>query len=93
MKIFRQQIDLWADCIDVPSGAKVLSVAPARHVTDGLIDVWYTVSDVDNPVETYPLTILGTGHQFSIKILEQDFIGTCVMPSGLVWHIFVGNPK
>ncbi len=32
--------------------------------------------------------IAGTGHVIPNDIDDDDFIGTCVMPSHLVWHVF-----
>lgn len=32
--------------------------------------------------------IAGTGHEIPADISDDDFVDTCVMGSGLVWHVF-----
>lgn len=89
MKIFRQQL-LIIDDVDifVPKGTKPLSVAPGRGGNDHL-DLWYSIPD-SFPDERVGMSvhIAGTGPPIEPEVSLDDFIGTCVMPNGLVWHVF-----
>lgn len=70
----------------IHGGGKLLAVAPDR---DGLdrIDLWYTTYPA-NPHQYHdrPIYIAGTGHREP----PAKYVGTAVMPSGLVFHVFEG---
>jgi hypothetical protein len=58
------------------------------------IDLWALVPEVA-PAVPYDLHIVGTGNpmppqltRHGIPSVAAMFVGTCVMPSGLVWHVF-----
>lgn len=72
--------------ISVPRGAKPLSCAPARR-SEGWVDIWYAVDDGPNTCDM-TITVIGTGWEIPFDAALGDFIGTCVMPSDLVWHVF-----
>jgi hypothetical protein len=77
------RVSLW-----VHPASEVLSVAPARD-GEGVsrLDVWTTTPQSPGfKTERRELVIVGTGNPVPAEPLR--FIGTCVMPSGLVWHVF-----
>jgi hypothetical protein len=82
--------------LKVPSAHTILSVAPGRHQGSHYsLDLWAKVSPIDH-YSTVAVYILGTGHPFptyktSGVDLDIDFVGTCVMDDGLVWHVFTGR--
>lgn len=66
--------------IQMPEGAEVLHVG----VQDEKAMIWALV-DPAKPLEIRNFHIYGTGHQ----IMEGTVhLGTAVLPSGLVWHLF-----
>lgn len=86
---YRLNIESIAQAISMPSASTVLSVAPAR---DGYyIDLWAKVANSDhNRDKTFQ--VFGTGHPMPETGPPLDFIGTCVMSDGLVWHVFAEVP-
>lgn len=72
--------------ISMDEGAEILSVAPARD-GDGYseLELWATAYPGEK-VGWRELVIVGTGNPVPPRPLR--FIGTCVMPRGLVWHVF-----
>ena len=86
MRIFRYVLKIDDEqIIDMPLGSEILSAAPARHTY--AIDVWVKVPEVA-PAVPYRFLIRGTGHPLGEILSKDDFIGTCVMDDGLVWHVF-----
>lgn len=77
-----------AEMFNVTGFLAALSAAPARNGVYG-IDVWYIVDDADTKVREVAVSIAGTGHSLSKTETLIDFVGTCVMSDGLVWHVFV----
>ncbi len=75
--------------VSLPSAHTLLSVAPSRggyHV-----DLWARVSASHHETKR-TFHIFGTGHPLpdtGQTAGDMDFIGTAVMPDGLVWHVFV----
>ena len=67
-----------------------LAVAPGRNHNG--IDLW--AFNIEN-VKTVPrsIYILGTGNPISVFLDLNRYIGTVVMPNGLVWHVFEGSVK
>lgn len=72
----------------MPKSHTVLSVAPARD--SYAIDMWVHTSDVWNGVGDVdrPYWVVGTGHEIPEGLTAADFVGTCVMTDGLVWHVY-----
>lgn len=87
MKIYRQQLKFDATRhYALPGLYEILSVEPAR---DGYaIDMWYSVLDNDRHTAEIVVNVFGTGHSTGMHIDKNEFIGTCVMSDGLVWHVF-----
>lgn len=82
----------------VPSSHTILSVAPGRHQGSFYaLDMWVKVSPSDHDVDLF-VYILGTGNPWPTYRINSgddvdfalDFVGTCVMDDGLVWHVFTG---
>lgn len=63
---------------------RVLSVAPARNSGE-FVDIWFVANERGQIGQT-TVDIYGTGHPLVDD--PGEFIGTCVMPSQLVWHVF-----
>ncbi|OZF00829.1 hypothetical protein CH300_20010 [Rhodococcus sp. 15-1154-1] len=74
--------------LPIAAGAVPLSVAPSRQAPNSHIDVWVrTPVDRSDRTEYAVLRIAGTGH----PVDDGDattFLGTVVLPSGLVFHVF-----
>jgi len=81
--IFKYKLEITDEQeIAIPDGAAVLSVAAQG---DDLC-LWAAV-DTLNALHLKTIYIHGTGNP--IEALEyKRFIGTAVMPNGLVWHVF-----
>lgn len=74
--------------IALESPVLALHCAPAR--TGGeVIDVWYVDHDEEPTSERVVFDVYGTGHPLPDH--PGHYVGTCVMPSGLVWHVFARN--
>ena len=74
--------------IEIPGRYKILSVAPGRNGYH--IDMWARVIP-DEMHSIRAFYIYGTGHPLPTGgglVIDQEFIGTCVMSDGLVWHVF-----
>lgn len=84
--IYRYQLFV-ADHVPIvlQRGSTILSVAPSR-TSDMHIDLWATAYNPPGQPHVRDLYIVGTGGP--IPALPLRFIGTCVMPNGLVWHVF-----
>jgi len=65
----------------MPTGAQILHVAQQA----GMLCLWVLV-ELNNPLVERRIRIFGTGHPISVEL--GPFIGTVMMSSGLVWHIF-----
>lgn len=83
---YKLQIGPTFEIINMPQSHKILSVAPGRGGYH--IDVWVKVEPhwyVETPVT---FRVFGTGHPIPDTRGDLEFIGTCVMSDGLVWHVF-----
>jgi len=71
--------------VDLPSGARLLHVAPCREYPDQRIDLWYEFRPgaTDRP---HRLLVVGTGQTVPPQAL---YLGTAVMSNGLVWHVYL----
>jgi hypothetical protein len=84
-RIFRYSLKLTVtQTIEMPLSYKLLSVAPGR-TDDYTIDLWAQVPE-QAPMVPVTIEIVGTGHPMPKAVLY--FVGTAVMPDGLVWHVF-----
>ena len=85
---------------EMPMSSQILAVAPGRMVA-GIpasaehLDLWVLVPQ-QAPDVTQHIWIVGTGHELPNELnrlgmegAAKAFIGSCVMPSRLVWHVFV----
>lgn len=72
--------------LDLPRGAKVLSVAE-QH---GSVQLWALVNtDRDAPTDRRMFRFAGTGHQISDEIESLAHVSTFFMEGGsLVFHVF-----
>lgn len=91
--------------ITIPSGYQVLSAAPGRdtykqpsgypggNIEIQGIDLWVKVSDSAQQVGL-GIYLIGTGFPWPTtqdgNQQSLNFIDTCVMENGLVWHVHVG---
>lgn len=83
--MFRYQLEVTdRQGITLPAAHTLLSVAPGR--SDYHVDLWAKVTPSSSEDLTRVFRIFGTGHQMPETPLE--FIGTAVMPDGLVWYVF-----
>lgn len=74
-----------APVVQLPEGAKVLSVAERGDSGSGL-EVWALVN-TEAPMRKRRLRVVGTGHPFP-DAEECRFVGTVKTRVGLVWHLF-----
>ena len=85
--------------VDMPFTSQILSVAPGRvagNISPAAehIDLWALVPQ-EAPDTPYHIWIVGTGNpmppeltRYGMEEVARQFIGSCVMPSRLVWHVF-----
>ena len=92
-KIFRYEVKIAdSQIIDMPMSTGLLSVAPSR--TGYAVDLWALVPEEAPMFPTVslmiPVTIrvFGTGHPLPKETRRFNFIGTCVMDDGYIWHVF-----
>lgn len=71
--------------VNLPSAHQILSVAPGRGRFD-TIDCWTLVAPSHHTVAR-TFHVVGTGNP--MPYTDDVFVGTAVMPNGLVWHVFV----
>ena len=82
-KILKYQLLGFDNIIEMPEGAKVLSV----QLRGNGIYLW-VITDPDNKKAKRKFLLVGTGQKFSSDNLE--FIGT-VQVESFVWHVFEDN--
>lgn len=83
--------------VALTDGAKILHVAPCRTGAER-IDLWFLDPEDWPGVEfSTGIYIVGTGNPMpdrlrpiGLPVPQPRYIGTCVMPSRLVWHVFSG---
>lgn len=68
--------------ITMPPEAKVLSA----HEQDGELCIWALVTPA-TAKSARTFLVIGTGNPCP-PLTNCDFIGTVLMPNGLVWHVF-----
>lgn len=92
MKIFREQLKIDDQYLNLAGLHRILSVAPARD--SYAIDMWW-VTDETPETTHVDIYVMGTGHPMPEAVIPSsdffpsaDFLGTCVMSDGLVWHVF-----
>ena len=71
--------------LEMPTGAKILS---AKNQGDNIC-LWALVDTEEKMTMTYEIEIFSTGNPvYENDKTFREFIDTCVMPNGLVWHLF-----
>ena len=70
--------------IDLPINSEILSV---KNQGDNLC-LWALVDTDEDSNTTYEIEIFGTGNEIYDNTTFREFIDTCVMPNGLVLHLF-----
>lgn len=81
---YELNVDDGLSYIDMPEGAKVLSISTER--TDPYIEMWAGV-DTNNPLVTRQFAVVGTGREIPISFIR--FIGTVLIDKGeYVFHVF-----
>jgi hypothetical protein len=84
MKIYKYELQITdKQVIKMPPGAQLLSVQPSRKMTH--LWVWALV-DTDRSPASREFLIVGTGHPCNVNFYV--YLGTCMMPNELVWHVF-----
>jgi len=84
--IYKYPLELKPDAqeIELPMGAKILSVANQREQ----ICVWAHVNPDVKETQTFQFKIFGTGHPCELPANAQ-FLGTVLIAGGsFIWHIF-----
>lgn len=94
MRILRENIRVTDyQSLILVADAEILHAAPCRSGRE-YIDLWHTDPEIPEHGErTVGIYIVGTGHRMPVALVidvEHRHLGTCVMPSGLVWHVFEG---
>jgi len=69
--------------VEMPYNSEIIAV---KNQGDDLC-LWAIVETENEVRPTYEIEIYGTGHPMD-KDIFTEFIETCVMPNGLVWHVF-----
>ena len=70
--------------ITMPLNSEILS---AKNQGNNLC-IWALVDTDEDLNVTYEIEIFGTGNPIYDNSTFREFIDTCVMPNGLVWHLF-----
>lgn len=90
LRILRYEFNVnkYMEIVDIPEKFALLSAHPGRQQTIGkyTIDIW-VMADVNSKSKPQKFYIIGTGHEIPETVLQ--FIGTCVMDDGYVWHAFI----
>ena len=73
--------------VTIHNAGHVLSVAPTRDGGSGQVDLWFTTYPSEPNGKRW-VYMAGTG----MPRPGGRFVGTVVTPSGLVWHVFEGDP-
>lgn len=85
-KIFKYQIGIDTNILDMPKGSKVLSV----HSQYGKVVLYAEVDDTQ-VLTKRKYIIYGTGHEF-VHNDEYDYVGTVITHNdALVWHIYISK--
>lgn len=69
--------------VKMPYNSEIISV---KNQGNSLC-LWAMVETNNEVRPTYEIEIFGTGNPIE-KDVFREFIDTCVMPNGLVWHVF-----
>lgn len=71
--------------IEMPINSEILS---AKNQGDNLF-IWVLVDNETDLKESCEIEIFGTGNPiYENEHTCRQFIETCIMPNGLVWHLF-----
>lgn len=87
--VYRYEINQAINDVNLPVGAKVLSVGVAENVIScNVISLWALV-DSDAGTETRRFLVFGTGADMSAtETYNLDFIGTIQKSNAYAFHIF-----
>jgi hypothetical protein len=87
MKVYKYTLDITGkQVVKMPPGALLLSVQPSDPEREkNQLWVWALV-DPDLSPASREFLIVGTGHPCNANFYA--YLGTCMMPNGLVWHVF-----
>jgi len=80
--IYKYQLITGYNSIYLPEGYKVLKVAEQ----DGFLTMWVE-QDSTRPARNIVFNVYGTG--YGIPNAYATHVGTEIMESGLVWHVYV----
>jgi len=74
--------------LELPKNADILSVKNQ----DNKLCLWAYVDTEIEEKTIHEIEVFGTGNPiFENSKTVREFLGTCVMPNGLVWHVFKRN--
>lgn len=87
MRIYKYELKITdKQVVKMPAGADLLSVQPSDpNRQEDMLWVWALVDEKDSQMSREFL-IVGTGHECNARF--YGYLGTCMMPNGLVWHVF-----
>lgn len=80
MRIYKYLVDVDLPRVMMPSGAKILHLAPRSHNT---FWVWAAVEE-DRPEVEHCFRVFGTGHEITLSL--ERYLGT-VHCEPFVWHV------
>jgi len=84
-KIHKYPIAIGISLIQMPAGAKILTV----HEQHGSICIWAEINTERKLVDV-TFRVHGTGHEI-IEVENSKYIGTVFMDNGYkVWHVYKG---
>jgi hypothetical protein len=93
VKILRKNLEVTDyQTLRIYADDRIASVAPCRSGEER-IDIWWIEADTLSSTRDRGIYIVGTGHRMPDVLSGGVFLGTCVMSSGLVWHVFEGPVK
>jgi len=73
--------------IDMPIGARILSVGVQNAATDRKLMLWAYIPKTEVKTETRYFFVLGTGNPIPWDLSESAFVGTVQMGSH-IWHVW-----
>jgi hypothetical protein len=79
--IWKYPIDFGRQLIGMPIGAKPLCF----QAQNGKLTMWARVSPHREQAPR-AFQVIGTGHALTVP--GAEYIGTCQLPDGTVWHLF-----
>ena len=80
--IFKYDLIIGYNSLYLPDGYKVVHVAEQY----GNLTMWVEQPDMQHSASAHTFQVYGTGHQISDD--RAVHVGTALMTSGLVWHVY-----